>query len=118
MIKACVLNTLQSIFKYAKHSAEASEANKIRTKISDAVKRQSEQIVVAFLNAAASNDRAAVDRILDEGSIEVDDSDGTIPAVVSWIWCTVCCFIAWLSCQTTCRFQSNCTTSCCYKWSS
>jgi hypothetical protein len=46
------------------------------------VKRQSEQVVVKFLKAAASNDIAAVDKILDEGSIEVDDSDGALSAVV------------------------------------
>jgi hypothetical protein len=42
----------------------------------DAVKRQSEQLVVAFLKAAANDDRDAVDDILEEGAIEVDDSDG------------------------------------------
>lgn len=62
--------------------AEASEANKVRAKIMDAVKRQSEQLVVAFLEAAANNERATVDRILDEGSIEVDDSDGVLLAVL------------------------------------
>ena len=59
-------------------SAEPSEAHKVRSKISDAVKRQSEQLVVAFLKAAANNDRNAVDNILEEGAIEVDDSDGAL----------------------------------------
>lgn len=58
--------------------AEPSEAHKVRSKISDAVKRQSEQLVVAFLKAAANNDRNAVDNILEEGAIEVDDSDGAL----------------------------------------
>ena len=59
-------------------SAEVSEANKVRAKIMDAVKRQSEQLVVAFLKAAANNERSTVDEILDQGSIEVDDSDGVV----------------------------------------
>lgn len=61
--------------------AEASEASKVRAKIMDAVKRQSEQLVIAFLKAATNNERSTVDNILDEGSIEVDDSDGAIAAV-------------------------------------
>jgi hypothetical protein len=52
------------------------EAGKVRTKISDAVKRQSEQLVVSFLDAAASNNRSNVEYILEGGSIEVDDADG------------------------------------------
>lgn len=65
-------------------SAEPSEAHKVRSKISDAVKRQSEQLVVAFLKAAANNDRNAVDNILEEGAIEVDDSDGALCMHGTW----------------------------------
>lgn len=57
----------------------SGQANKVRTKITDAVKRQSEQLVVSFLEAAASNDRATVESILEAGSIEVDDADGMLP---------------------------------------
>ena len=67
--------------------AEASEANKVRAKIMDAVKRQSEQLVVAFLKAAANNERTTVDNILDEGAIEVDDSDGLCSAHGSDLTC-------------------------------
>jgi hypothetical protein len=49
------------------------------------VKRQSEKVIAQFLKAAASNDCAAVDRILDEGSIEVDDSDGALPPAVRYM---------------------------------
>jgi Ankyrin repeats (3 copies) len=92
------LNHRQSIWQNGQYHAEASEANKVRAKILDAVKRQSEQIVVAFLHAAASNDTAAVDRILDEGSIEVDDSDGPLPAVARLLVCTVWwfSFLCWV----------------------
>lgn len=66
----------------------------MRAKIMDAVKRQSEQLVVAFLKAAAGNERGAVDDILDEGSIEVDDSDGVGPcqnAIHRSICIVACC---------------------------
>ena len=54
----------------------------------DAVKRQSEQLVVAFLKAAANNERTTVDNILDEGAIEVDDSDGPCSARGSELTCS------------------------------
>jgi ankyrin repeat protein len=51
------------------------EVAKVRNKIMDAVKRQSEQLIVSFLEAAASNNRAVIEEILEAGAIEVDDVD-------------------------------------------
>jgi hypothetical protein len=79
------------------------------------VKRHSEQVVVQFLKAAANNDGATVDRILDEGAIEVDDSDGAPSTVVSRLQCVHCLEASLLSCidPTPCRCKADCTAHCC-----
>jgi ankyrin repeat protein len=59
----------------ALEGADAVEAAKIRATVSSAVKRQNQQLVVTFLQAAADNDKAALDSLLEAGSIEIDDSD-------------------------------------------
>lgn len=55
--------------------ADATEAAKIRQTVSSAVKRQNQQLVCTFLQAAADDNKSAVDAMLDAGSLEVDDAD-------------------------------------------
>jgi ankyrin repeat protein len=53
-------------------------AKKVQKTVMTAVKRQSEQLIVSFLNAASVNDSATVDDILKIGQLEVDDGDNNM----------------------------------------
>jgi hypothetical protein len=56
-------------------SVAVRSSEQAQTKMNEAIRRQTEQYAIAFIEAAAQNDTKTVIRILESGEVDVDESD-------------------------------------------